>query len=182
MPAVRVTAYQSTCLFGWWKQPILTLSWHDIKTNNFTWRQLRTLELTADDLKLIQPIVKEWIQRGGIQITDILDMTIFPVNPLTDFGSDLSELWALKCESVQLSRMGITYDQLLDKGITPQIMKAFSLPLSVWVDLGFSEEHAAFFTEDESSLVFNIRKKELLGIIATFSPPKRPTPEPRHSS
>jgi hypothetical protein len=55
-------------------------------------------------------------------------------------------------------------------------MKAFSLPLSVWVDLGFSEEHDAFFTEDESSLVFNIRKKELLGIIATFSPPKRPTP------
>jgi hypothetical protein len=103
-------------------------------------------------------------------------MTIFPVNPLTDFGVDLSELWALKCESVQMSRMGITYDQLLDKGITPQIMKAFSLPLSVWVDLGFSEEHAAFFTEDESSLVFNIRKKELLSIITTFSPPKRPTP------
>jgi hypothetical protein len=34
----------------------------------------------GDDLKLIQPIVKEWIQRGGIQITDILDMTIF-LNP-----------------------------------------------------------------------------------------------------
>jgi hypothetical protein len=69
------------------------------------------LELTADDLKRIQPIVKEWIQRGRIQITDILDMTIFPVNPLTDVGVDLSELWALKCESVQ-SRMAFLNIQL----------------------------------------------------------------------
>lgn len=174
MSAVQLTPYQSTRIFGWWRQPILTLSWHDIKTNNFTWRQLRALELSPEELQLVQPLVKEWVQRGGIQITDIPDMIVFPVNPLTDFGVDLAELWDLKCDSTQLKHMGVRYDHLLDKGLTPQIMNAFRLSLSAWVELGFSEVHAAVFTDDEASAVFNIRKRELLSIIRSFAPPRRP--------
>jgi hypothetical protein len=174
MPAVQLSPYQSISIFGWWRQPILTLSWHDIKTNNFTWLQLRALDLSPEELQLVQPLVKEWVQRGGIQINDIPDMTVFPVNPLTDFGVDLSELWGLKCESAQLRHMGVTYDHLLDKGLTPQIMNAFRLTLTAWVELGFSEVHAAVFTDDEASLVFKIRKQELLGIIRSFAPLRRP--------
>lgn len=173
MVAVRITPYQSTCLFGWWKQPILTLSWHDIKTNNFTWRQLRALDLTPEQLKNTQSCVTEWIQRGGIQITDIPDMTVFPVNPLTDFGVDLSELWSLKCECGEMKRMGITYDQLIERGITPQIMHAFNMPLSSWVDLGFNEKHAGYFSDAEARHVFAVQQNELQSIIRTFSPPQR---------
>jgi len=173
MVAVKISPYQSTSLFGWWNQPILTLSWHDIKQKNFTWRQLRALGLTAEQLKNTQSAVSEWIQRGGIQITDIPDMTVFPVNPLTDFGVDLSELWSLKCECGEMKRMGITYEQLIERGITPQIMHAFNMPLSSWVELGFGEEHAGYFSDTEARHVFAVQKNELLQIIRTFSPPQR---------
>ena len=54
-------------------------------------------------------------------------MTVFPVNPLTDFGVDLAELWALRCSAAQMAAMGITFDQLLAKSITPQIRSAFAM-------------------------------------------------------
>jgi len=100
-------------------------------------------------------------------------MTVFPVNPLTDFGVDLSELWSLKCECGEMKRMGITYEQLIERGITPQIMHAFNMPLSSWVELGFNEEHARYFSDTEARHVFAVQKNELENIIRTFSPPQR---------
>jgi hypothetical protein len=35
------------------------------------------------------------MHRGVIQVSDLLDMTVFPVNPLTDFCVDLAHLWDL---------------------------------------------------------------------------------------
>ncbi|MFN9901917.1 MAG: hypothetical protein ACK55Z_24675, partial [bacterium] len=86
---VHLNALQSVKLFGMWRQPILVLSWTDVKSNNFTWRHLRSLGIDAQSLKSLQPDKNEWIQRGGIQVSDLTDMLVFPVNPLTDFGVDL---------------------------------------------------------------------------------------------
>ena len=170
MPAVQLSPYQSISIFGWWRQPILTLSWHDIKTNTFTWRQLRALGLSADELKRLQPDKTEWIQRGGIQTSDLIDMTTFPVNPLTDFGVDLAELWALRCSPAQMAAMGITFDHLLAKGITPQIMSAFAMTLSDWTDLHFAERHAQCMLEDDCQRVFVLSKGELVRILRSFAP------------
>ena len=82
-------------LFGWWRQPILTLSWKDVKQQHFTWRQLRTLGLEEAQLKQLQTNKHERLHRWGIQVSDLLDMTVFPVNPLTDFCVDLAHLWDL---------------------------------------------------------------------------------------
>ena len=174
MLAVEITPWQSVRLFGWWNQPTMTLCWTDIKLHSFTWRQMRALQIQPEQLKTIQPSVAEWIQRGGIQITDIPDMTVFPVNPLTHFGVDLSELWSLKCDCTTMKRMGISYAQLIDKGITPQIMAAFNMPLSSWVELGFTQQHAAYLSEPESMHVFSLPRTELRNIMTTFAPPKAP--------
>lgn len=170
MVAIEITSWQSVNLFGWFKQPTMTLCWTDVKTHSFTWRQLRALEIQPEQLKSVQPSVAEWLQRGGIQITDIPDMTVFPVNPLTDFGVDLSELWSLNCDCATMKRMGITYDHLLDKGITPQIMAAFNMPLGSWVELGFSTQHASCLSDAESMIVFALSHAELLNILLTFAP------------
>ena len=174
MLAVEITPWQSVRLFGWLRQPTMTLCWTDIKQHAFTWRQLRALDIEPEQLKTIQPSVAEWIQRGGILITDIPDMTVFPVNPLTDFGVDLSELWSLKCDCGTMKRMGITYEQLIDKGITPQIMAAFNMPLSSWVDLGFNQQHANLLSDTESIHVFSVPQKELRNIIMTYAPVRVP--------
>jgi len=171
MSAIKITALQSVRLFGWFVQPVLTLSWVDVKQRAFTWRQLRSLGMPDADLQRLQPDKQEWLQRGGIQVADLLDMTIFPVNPLTDFGVDLAELWALKCSATQMASMGITFDQLLAKGITPQIMSAFAMPLSDWTELHFAVQHAEDMRNDDCQRVFALSKTELVRILRSFTTP-----------
>lgn len=179
MTAVHVTAIQSVSLFGWFRQPVVTLSWNDVKYHNFTWRQLRALGLEAATLQVLQPDKNEWLQRGGIQVHDLLDMTVFPVNPLTDFGVDLAELWQLRCSAAAMASMGIRHDHLIAKGITPQIMNAFQMNLSDWCELGFSRHHASSMSNDDCRRVFLLDKDELVRILQTFevvTPPESAAP------
>jgi hypothetical protein len=169
--AVPLSGYQSVSLFGWWRQPILVLAWQDVKYHHFTWRQLRALGLDAETLQRLQPDKQEWVQRGGIQVADLLDMTVFPVNPLTDFGVDLAELWQLRCSTAAMVSMGITFDQLIAKGITPQVMAAFALRLSDWTELDFGVRHAQLMRPEDTVLVFGIEKPEFLRILHTFQAP-----------
>jgi hypothetical protein len=169
--AIPVSALQSIHLFGCFRQPILVLSWQDVKYHNFTWRKLRSLGLEAQALQRLQPDKHEWLQRGGIQVADLIDMTVFPVNPLVDFGVDLAELWQLRCSTSSMVAMGITFDHLIAKGITPQIMAAFALPLSDWTELGFGLAHAQLMPPDDCKLVFDIDKECFLRMLQTFQPP-----------
>lgn len=169
MSAVALKAVQSIALFGWWRQPILTLAWSDVKQHCFTWRQLRALGLEPATLRRLQPDKHEWLQRGGIQVADLLDMTVFPVNPLTDFGVDLAELWGLRCSAARMAAMGITFEHLQAKGITPQIMAAFQLTLSDWSELGFGEAHARAMPEDDCTRVFALSQPELVRIVQSFA-------------
>ena len=171
MGVILLNAEESVSLFGWFAQPKKTLSWEDIKTFFFTWRQLRSHNITASRLKKIQPDKYEWINRGGLQVSDLNDMTIFPINPISDFGVDLAELWQMQCTAQDLMAMNITYDQLIDKGLSTDIMQCFSFPLSAWVDLGFKPHHAAVLTDDESLRVFGMASCELKTILTSFERP-----------
>jgi hypothetical protein len=66
--------------------------------------------------------------------------------------------------------MGITFEHLIAKGITPQIMAAFALPLSDWTELGFSLQHAQLMRPEECRLVFDIEKPEFIRMLRTFQP------------
>jgi hypothetical protein len=172
MVALNISAVQSVVLFGWWKQPILTLSWNDVKCQHFTWRQLRSIGLEADMLIKLQPDKQEWLQRGGIQVRDLLDMTVFPVNPLTDFGVDLAELWQLQCTASTMASMGVKMEHLYAKGMTSDIMAAFAFSLSDWMELSFTEEHASNLSNDECLRIFLLEKHELTRLLQTFTPHK----------
>jgi hypothetical protein len=59
---------------------------------------------------------------------------------------------------------------LIAKGITPQIMAAFVLPLSDWTELGFSLQHAELMRPEDCKLVFDIDKPEFIRMLRTFQP------------
>ena len=86
---------------------------------------------------------------------DLKDMVVFPVNPLNDFAVDLAELWKMQCSVEEMLKMGIRY--LISKGITPAIMAAFRLPMSSWVELGFTDVHTRLvFQNAETQMVFGL--------------------------
>jgi hypothetical protein len=173
--AVPLSPLQSIQLFGVFRQPILVLSWQDVKYHNFTWRNLRALGLEAQSLGRLQPDKHEWLQQRGIQVSDLMDIVVFPVNPLTDFGVDLAELWQLRCSTSTLVAMGITFEHLIAKGITPQIMAAFALPFSDWTELGFGLQHAVPMRSEDCKLVFDIEKTDFIRMLQTFQPPAKST-------
>ena len=166
--ATTLTSAQSVSLFGWFKQPVFTLCWDDVKQNNFTWRKMRALGLQPEQLRAVQPDKQEWIQRGGLQLGDITDMTIFPVNPLTDYGADLAELWSMQCNPQKLRQMGVCFDDLIAKGLSVQLMHAFSMPLSGWTEIGFRHTHAGKMSDQESQLVFGLPQDEVVKIMHAF--------------
>ena len=58
--------------------------------------------------------------------------------------------------------MRITFERLLEQGITPQIMSAFAMPLSVWRELGFGPQHALEMDREDCKLVFDLEKEDLV--------------------
>lgn len=166
---MEISAIQSVRIFGWWAQPRLTLGWEDIKTTAKTWRELRALGIGAADLKRLQPDKLEWIQRGGVRLDDLRDMSVFPVNPIEDFRADLAELWRLAPTAAELHGMHVDYPQMLKRGLTPQIMFYFAFQLSDWQLLGLRESHVSTWSERDCKTVFGIGKNETCKILADFT-------------
>lgn len=166
---MKITAHQSVQIFGWWAQPRMTLAWEDIKQAKLSWNALRKLGFDPVDLKEIQPDKHEWIKRGGVTLTDLKDMTVFPVNPLKDFRVDLAELWNMKCSCEDFLSMNMTFQDLLDAGLNPSIMVYFNMRLSEWVSIGMSIRHVQQMSDQESLSIFGLDKQEVLSITRTFS-------------
>jgi hypothetical protein len=164
--AIQIEPRQSIQIFGWWDQPRLILTWDDIKLKNLTWSQLRKMKFTVDQLKRIQDDKTQWIQRGGIKLQDLLDTIVFPINPIADLQADLGEVWSMKWNAEQMQRMGMTYDDFIKKGMTPEIMAHFNMSLTQWVCLGFREKHIV--PGAMSNRVFGMEEKELRRIINDY--------------
>ena len=176
---VLLTATQSCSLYGLFQQPRSTLAWEDIlKTTEtgrpMTWKLLRStgIELTPTQLHDIQPDKTQWLQRGLVSSNDIPDMLVFPVNPLTDFKADMAELWRMmnntNCSADNLVEMGVTFDQLLKRGMTPEIMFHFKLSLCEWQALGLRRAHVEDMQELDCQKVFQLDKSEIMHILKTI--------------
>jgi hypothetical protein len=165
---MKIDTYQSIRIYGWFSQLRFTLAWEDVNQKGLSWRQMREMGFKVEDLKNIQPDKTEWIQRGGLQLTDLNDMIVFPVNPITDFRADLAELWNMQCTPEELTSMGVTFEQLKSRGLNPPIMSCFGWTLTTWVDLGLHRNDIEIMSNDECMRVFSIDKQELMSICDKF--------------
>ena len=139
------------------------MTWDDVKATELTWAQLRKLNFSAAALHKLQPDKHEWISRSLLTLNDMRDTTIFPINPIVDMRADIGELWSMRCTAQDLHAMGVSYDDLVAKGLTIQIMAHFNYALSMWMQLGFREEHIK--SEDMCFHVFGVEEAELRRIM-----------------
>jgi alpha-amylase/alpha-mannosidase (GH57 family) len=160
---MEVTPGQSVAIFGWWDQPRNIVTWDDVKAKKLSWRQLRRLRFSSAALKQLQPDKLEWIHHSLLTLHDMVDTIVFPVNPIVDMRADLGEVWSMQWTPDQMLDMRLTYDDLVSKGLTIQIMAHFSFPLSMWMQLGFAEQHIK--GDDMSKHVFGLSETELRNIM-----------------
>lgn len=159
---MEVSASQSLAVFGWWDQPRWIVTWDDVKAKLFTWQQLRRLKFSAEALHTLQPDKHEWINRSLLTLADMSETTLFPIHPLTDMRADIAEVWAMGWTPAELHEMRVTYSDLVAKGLTMHIMAHFNFPLSMWMQLGFREEH---IKDSMCEHVFGVSEEELRKIM-----------------
>ena len=137
-----------------------------------TWRILRERYLfTALELHTLQPDKLEWVKRGALTLHDMLDMTVFPLNLISDMHADLAELWSMQWTVEELVRMDVTFSQIKMCGLNHHIMMHFGFPLSAWSKLGFDGPAALAMQNDELLLLFGIDQAEVVSILeCQYSP------------
>ena len=169
---MEITALESVRIFGVFKVPPRThLCWEDVVENSLTWTKLRKSALLCKHkLHKLQPDKQAWLQLGGVLLQDALDMDVFPVNPLTDLQADLAMVWAMGWSGDEMARMLITYEQLKQRGMTPEIMDKLNMPLSGWKALGLTNDHVEAMTQRQVLQVFKMPKPEVKQILEDFEP------------
>ena len=186
---IRLNALQACRIHGWANQlngSMTTLDWADIvksleneKGSNMTWKRLRGADcnLKAEQLKTLQPDKNQWINRGLVTLSDVPDMTLFPVNPLIDMNIDLAELWRMMslhhCSCKDLIDMQITFEQLIAKGLTAELMFYFNFTLAEWQSLGMTAKHISKMSESECLNIFALGKQETIDILQKFQTPSQ---------
>lgn len=159
-----VTPLQSLRIFGMFDQPRETVCWEDVKSKKLSWSQLRQIGFDGEALFAMQSDKQAWISHGLIELSDCLDAMIFPLNPLLDMQADLGELWNMQLSCENLKSMGVTYDVLVKKGMTPEIMYYFNFSIAEWMTLGFDADK---ISKDHEN-VFQMSQAEITSILKTF--------------
>jgi len=167
---MQVSARDSIRIFGWWDQPRNVLMWSDCKELGYTWGSLREeLQFTPTQLYALQGDKFEWVRRGGLRLLDLPEMSMFPVNPLSDMRADIGELCVMQWRQETLHAMGVTYKQMAVAGMSPRIMSFFRFPLSDWVALGIRSEDVSHWTDQEAYATFGVGLDELQLILQDHS-------------
>ena len=167
--SMHITPRASIQIFGWFDQPHSVLMWSDVvgrKDLNLTWHKLRQeFDFTPQQLYSLQADKQQWISRGNLRTSDLPEMSIFPINPLSDLRVDIGELCVQQWDHEILSSMGVTYAQMKEYGMTPAIMSFYRFPLSGWVALGLQAEHVSAWTDREAIDTFGLGIPELCRIV-----------------
>ena len=161
---LRVSPLKSIQIFGLWDQPRSIVMWNDIKQH--TWYKLRKeFKFEPQDLQTLQPDKHEWIKRGNLKLWDCQEMIMFPVNPYEDLDADLADVFSMEWTVDQWVQMGITYEQMRSRGLTPQIMKMMCFTLADWAKLRMLPEHVTA----EIARLYNVDVPECQQILRDYA-------------
>lgn len=159
---IPLTPGQAVTIHGWWRARE-SLTWADVLSNeSLTFGALLGFRLREQDLYLLQPDLQAWIRSGRAALPDCARMRLWDAHPIRDFKADLADLIAVRWPHEALARMGVTYDELLEIGLTAETMNLFSFTLLMWANLGFGRRHAESVPPNTLFRLFSMSKGDVL--------------------
>lgn len=160
-----LTPGQAVTIFGW-LNPKTTLTWSDVMSNDWlTFRFLtQTAKILPSRLHQIQPDGRTWIKCRKAELGDCPDMyDHWKMHPIHDFHADLADLIAVKWPADVMLKLGLTYDNLLDVGLTTSTMSLFNhMTLASWAKVGLEKRHVHPMHEQSLVSLFNMTKQDVL--------------------
>lgn len=157
---ISLTPYQAVMIHGWMK-PSLVLQWkHVIQNKNLTWPFLRSLELTPEELKKLQPDANEWANNTPVNLTFCRDMACFPLNPIKHLHASIDQIIQMRWSADELLAFGVTYKDLIQIGMTPDFMPFFNYKIVGWQTLGMKQEDLKKIPNKNLFMIFTGMTKE----------------------
>lgn len=152
---IPLTPYQAVMIHGWLR-PILVLQWkHVLLNKSLTWPFLRSLDLSAESLKKMQPDPNEWANHTPIHLHYCRDMVCFPVHPIHHLHAGIEQIIHMRCAADELASFGVTYQELVKIGMSPDIMVFFGYKIVGWQRLGMTIKDLKDFNNNQLSQVFS---------------------------
>jgi hypothetical protein len=162
MVLLKLTASQAIEIYGMWN-PKRLLSWKQVEDNpELTWKKLRQSGCSVTDLYRLQPDSEPWIQGKRIDVEDIREMSTWNIHPIRQMNCSLAQLALLHWPADVFIRMGVTYEDLLQAGLTIQSLPIFGFTLLNWSYMGLKCRHVESASELECVQVFGMKKAQVL--------------------
>jgi hypothetical protein len=142
------------------------LTWGDVANEEkHTFASLLSYKLTEQQLYILQPDLQAWIRTSKASLKDCPRMRAWDVHPIRDFKADLSDIIRANWSAETMARMGVTYDDLLTLGITPEAMPLLRYTLMMWSSIGFKRHHAEKIPANQLFALFGISKQDVLACL-----------------
>ncbi len=159
---ISLTPGQAVSIHGWLRAR-QALTWGDVLTQEaLCFCKLLAFNLAEQELYVLQPDLQAWIRPGRATLADCPRMRAWDAHPIKDFKADLADLVGMHWPHETLSRMGVTYDDLLGLGLTPETMNLFGYTLMMWSSIGFRRSHAETIPPNTLFRLFGMTKQDVL--------------------
>lgn len=164
---IQLTPGQAVTIHGWWRARA-SLTWGDVLANDrLTFNHLLSLNLSEQDLYILQPDLQAWVRTSRATLRDCPRMRPWDAHPIRDFKADLSDIIRTDWSVEAMGRMGVTYDDLLSLGLTAEAMPLMKYTLMMWSTLGFKRHHADRIPANQLFALFGLSKQEILACLRT---------------
>lgn len=153
---IDLTASQAVYLYGIW-YPLRVLNWATVlEKRELTFRTLYTIGLTPDDLRIMQPNKMAWINAGRIKLSDIILVPSWRIHATIDMNATIVDIARLGLSAEYLQETGVSFTDLVDAGLTLNLMMIFKFDLVTWVHLGLYRDFIKELTDVQSISMFSL--------------------------
>jgi hypothetical protein len=159
---IALTPGQAVTIHGWWRARQV-LTWGDVLSNeSLSFNNLLSFNLSDQDLYVLQPDLQAWVRAGRTTLQDCPRMKPWDAHPVRDFKADLSDIIRTGWSAETMNRVGMTYDDLHELGLTPEAMPLMNYTLMMWTHVGFKRHHAERIPANHLFNLFGMSKQEVL--------------------
>ena len=166
---VNLTAQQSVAIYGF-KQPLRVLNWKIVADReDLTFKKLYGLGLTEKQLLVLQPEKNIWIKDKGLQLADITLVPSWKIHVTRDMHASIVEIAMLNMTPEFLQNSGVTFTDLVNSGLTLNLMMILKFNLTSWIHLDLYRDFLKDLTDVQSIALFSLPKNMVLQCVLETS-------------
>jgi hypothetical protein len=161
---INLLPSQSVGIYGWTK-PLRVINWKIIAERiDLTFRKLHSFGLDEKQLLVVQPDKHTWIATKKIQLCDVGLVPSWRIHITRDLkpSATIVDIARQNLSAEFLQHTGVTFADLVDAGLTLNMMLILKFDLTSWVHLGLYRDFLEELTDVQSISLFDMPKSYVM--------------------